>query len=121
MIYQLVNKRTDILSTATSHIALLWNLYNHVFALLISMPRFNSINFYQNRPKIKIFLPKKYKIFERWGSALRPPSSGGWGFHLQTPNCLRRWGTLPPDPATVPPNFRFLATFLYHIMIITSP
>ena len=28
---------------------------------------FNSINFYLNRPRIKLFLPKKYKIFERWG------------------------------------------------------
>ena len=34
------------------------------------MPRFNSINFYQNWPKIKLFLPKKYKMFERW--ELRP-------------------------------------------------
>ena len=39
----------------------------HIFALLISMPRFNSINFYQNRPNIKLFSPKKDKIFERWG------------------------------------------------------
>ena len=31
------------------------------------MPRFNSINVYQNRSKIKLFLPKKCKIFERKG------------------------------------------------------
>ena len=43
--------------------------FNHVFALLISMPpefslmpRFKSINFYQNKPKIKLVL-KKNKIF----------------------------------------------------------
>ena len=30
--------------------------YNHVFAQLISMPHFNNINFYQNRPKIKLIL-----------------------------------------------------------------
>ena len=29
-----------------------------VFPLLTSMPRFISINFYQNRPKIKLFLSK---------------------------------------------------------------
>ena len=33
-------------------------------AQLISMPRFNSINVYQNRPKIKLFLPKNTKNFE---------------------------------------------------------
>ena len=41
--------------------------YNHVFALLISITRFNGIKFYQNWPKIKLFLQKKYKNFERWG------------------------------------------------------
>ena len=34
------------------------------------MPRSEAINFNQNRPKIKLILPKKYKIFERW--ELRP-------------------------------------------------
>ena len=34
------------------------------------MPRFNSIKFYQNRPKIKLVLSKIDKIFERRG--LRP-------------------------------------------------
>ena len=39
---------------------------NHVFALFVSMPpefslmpRFKSINFYQNKPKIKLVLQKK--------------------------------------------------------------
>ena len=41
------------------------SINGHVAALLIFMPRFNSINFYQSRPKIKLFVPKKYKIFER--------------------------------------------------------
>ena len=41
-------------------------MYNHVFALLISIPRLNSINFYQNRPNIKLFLLTKYK-FQRIG------------------------------------------------------
>ena len=30
------------------------------------MPRFKRINFHQNRPKNKLFLPIKYKIFEQW-------------------------------------------------------
>ena len=32
------------------------------------------MNFYQNKPKIKLFLPTKYKFFERWGLCTRPPS-----------------------------------------------
>ena len=52
--------------------------FNHVLALLIFMPPefslkadFKSINFYQNKAKIKLFLQKKI-FFERWGSASRP-------------------------------------------------
>ena len=33
MIYQHVNKRTEILPLATSHVAHLYNRLNHVFAL----------------------------------------------------------------------------------------
>ena len=55
------------------------------------MPHFKSNNFYQNRPKVKLFLQKKYKIFERWGSAPRPPmASGRWWNSSQTLN------TAPP-------------------------
>ena len=50
MIYELVNKKAEIQTIATSHIAHLCNWNNRVFALLISMPRFNSINFHQNKP-----------------------------------------------------------------------
>ena len=35
-------------------------------------PDFKSINFYQNKAKIKLFLQKKNFFFERWGSAPRP-------------------------------------------------
>ena len=51
------------------------------------MPRFNSINFYQNMPKIVVFAKKKYKIFECWG--LRPQT-----------------------PVTAPPHYSFLVTRL---------
>ena len=56
----------------TPKTALQWNISgyapmsNHVFAQLIFMlpelylmPRFESINFYQNKPEIKLFLQKK--------------------------------------------------------------
>ena len=35
------------------------------------MPRINGINFYQNRSKIKLFVPKKKFFFECWW--IRPP------------------------------------------------
>ena len=46
--------------------------FNPVFALLNSMPHFKSINFYQNEPKIKLFL-QKFKIFERLGLSPQTP------------------------------------------------
>ena len=52
------------------------------------MPRFNSINFYQNGPKVKLFLPKRLPkikfFFRKTKSAPRSPTSGSWGLHLQT-------------------------------------
>ena len=39
------------------------------------MPRFNSINFDQNRPKLKLFLPKEYEILKRWGLRTQTPES----------------------------------------------
>ena len=40
-----------------------------VFSPLFSMPRIESINFYQNRPKIKLFLPKNTNFLSAGGSA----------------------------------------------------
>ena len=69
------------------------------------MPRFNSINFYRNGPKVKLFLPKKLPkikfFFRKTKSAPRPPTSGSWGLHLQTlqtapPLITNSW---LPDPA----------------------
>ena len=54
------------------------------------MPRFKSIIFYQNSPKIKLFLKKNAKFLSAGNFAPRPP-------------CLRRLGALPPDPHTQPP------------------
>ena len=48
-----------------------------MFALPISMPRFNkSINFYQNRPEIVIFA----KFLSPGALPSDPLPSGGWGF-----------------------------------------
>ena len=56
-----------------------------MFALPISKPRFKSIIFNQNSPKIKLFL-QKYANFSSAGAPPSdPPASGGWGLRLQTP------------------------------------
>ena len=60
--------------------------YNYAFALLIFMPRFDSINFYQNRPRIRLF------------------------FH-KTQN-FRAQGAPPPEPRNSPPYCRILPTHL---------
>ena len=49
------------------------------------MPRFKSINFYQNSPKIKLFLQKNAKFLSAGNSTSRSPS-------------LRRLAALAPDP-----------------------
>ena len=61
------------------------------------MPRFKSNNFYQNRPKIKLFLQKKAKF-------LRP---GGFA-----PNGLWQLGTKPLDPQISLRHCEFLVTRL---------
>ena len=58
-----------VLPLVTSHIAHLFNQFNYVFALLISMARFKCINFYQNRPIIKLLL-QKIQIFWPLGAPL---------------------------------------------------
>ena len=78
--------RTEILSLATCPVAHFCNHFNLVFALLILMSRFNSINFYQNRLEIKLFLKKNTKILSAVAPRLR--ASGD-------PNRLRRLGLRP--------------------------
>ena len=41
------------------------------------MPRFKSIIFYQNIPKMKLFLQKNAKFSSAGGFAPKPPASGG--------------------------------------------
>ena len=50
-----------------------------MFAPPISKPRFKSIIFNQNSPKIKLFLQKNAKFSSAGGSAPDPRASGGWG------------------------------------------
>ena len=73
MILQLVNKRTEIVPLATSHIAVahFCNQFNYVFAQLISVPRFKKHWFLSKfRPKIQSFLQEKeYKFSSAGGSA----------------------------------------------------
>ena len=59
-----------------------------MFALSISKPRFKSIIFNQNSPKMKLFLQKMQNF--------------------------RALGALPLDPKTAPPHCEFLATRLDH-------
>ena len=84
-----------------------------MFALPIAKPRFKSIIFNQNSPKIMIFLQKNAKISSAGDSAPRPL-------------CLQRLEALPPNPqppaaggfAPRPPkqlpHCEFLATHLDH-------
>ena len=101
MIYQHVNKRTAMLSLATSHIAHLCNQLNHV-ALPNFMPRFKSIIFYLNSSEVKVFSQKnaKFSSFAKSGFAPRPP--------LASSGC----GPRPQTPQNSPPHCEFLATRL---------
>ena len=82
-LYELTIKRTEILRLASTFciaIVHLYNRLNHVFALLISMPYFKSINSSQNKSKIKLFLQKRNQIFRVLGAYPRPqwhPADGG--------------------------------------------
>ena len=78
---------TEILPLTTAIIARLHDHFYPVFALLISMPRFKNINFYQNRPIIKLLaktlqnlqalgpLPSVTLTYGCWVSAIKLPTS----------------------------------------------
>ena len=77
------------------------------------MPRINGINFYQNRCKIRLFLPKKKVFFECWW--IRPPHpmppvAGGLAPRPQLPPVV---GGSAPRPRNTSPHRRFLATRLH--------
>ena len=60
MIYLHLNKRTKILPLANSHIAHLCNKFN-MFALQFLCHILKALFFYQNSPKIMLFLQKNAK------------------------------------------------------------
>ena len=64
-------------------------------------PDFKSIDFYQNKAKIKLFLQKKKIFFERLG------------LRTQTPNGIRRIGRSFQTPERAPPpaDFWLLARY----------
>ena len=65
---------------------------------------------------MKLFLQKKYKIFERWGLRPQtpvPPAAGG--FAPKPP--LASGGWMLHHPPTPPPNCEFLATRLRNTVV----
>ena len=72
-------KKAEILPLATALIACLHSQFDHAFTLLIVMSgHFKSINYYLNKPKIKLSLPKKIAKFsalwlQTFEIATRPP------------------------------------------------
>ena len=83
-----------------------------MFALLISMPRFKSIIFCQNSPKIKLFLQKNAKLLSAWGFA--PQTSSRWrlGASPLEPQWPPATGSSAPTSPKYPPNCELLATLL---------
>ena len=77
------------------------------------MPRINSINFYQNRSKIKLFLPKKIFFSSAGGSDPHTLCLRRLGVLPPDPNCLRWLGNPLLDPTAPPPYCRFLAARLH--------
>ena len=88
MIYQHIKKRTKILPLANSH-SRFYATGLIMFALPISIPRYKSIFFYLNSPKIKLFLQKNAKLSSAGGSDPKP-------------QCLRRLVALPQTLKTAP-------------------
>ena len=81
-----------------------------MFALPISMPRFKSIIFYQNKPKIKLFLQKNAKFSSAGASAPSAPgpqASDGWGLRPQTPHGFRRLEAPPTKFQIASPRCEF--------------
>ena len=81
-------------------LTLLYNQFNHVFAMLISLLLFKSNNLYQTRPENKSLLQKIAKILSAGGFAPRlPMGSSGW--------TLPPYAKAQPSPQT-PSGFRQL-------------
>ena len=99
IIYQHLNKRTNILPLATSQIAHLCHQFNHVCTANLQFLShvLKALFFNQNSPKMKLFLQKNAKLFSAGAPPPDPRASGGYGLCPQTPS-LRRLRASPPDP-----------------------
>ena len=89
-----------------------------MFALPIFMLRFESINFYQNIPKIKLFLQKKMQLNAKKCKCKKkeppdPRASSDWGLCPQTPS-LRRLETSPSGLQSIPPTYFFLRAWCFY-------
>ena len=84
-----------------------------MFSLPISKPRFKSIIFNQNSPKIKLFFSKNAKFSSAGGSAPRPPYLRGLGALPPNPQPPAAGGFAPRPPKQLL-HCEFLATRLDH-------
>ena len=75
------------------------------------MPCFKSIIFYQNCPKIKLFLKKKMQNFQALGAPPQDPRAFG-GFAPRPPIASGGWGLRSQTPKHSHLNYEFLATCL---------
>ena len=106
MTYQHVNMRSKILPLAISNIAHLCNHFNHACTANF-YATFKSINFYQNIPKIKLFLQKSAKFFVCWGLRLKTPVLSAARSFAPRPQASSGWGLPPPRPPKQPPIANF--------------
>ena len=78
--------------------------FNDVFALLISMPHFKSIKFYQRRPKLKLFF-KKIQNF-RALEGLNTPSPPNCRFPAMRLNLIKFLLIFVPPEFSLMPCFK---------------
>ena len=98
------------------------------------MPRFKSIIFYYNSPKIKLFLQKNAKFSSAGGFTPRPPASSGLlpralppvpqppaagGLAPKSPLAYGGLGLRPQTP-NIAPNCEFLVTRLPAAFLFTK-
>ena len=97
----LYTRRTEILPLATSHLAIahLCNQFNHVFALLISIPDSRALTFIKIGLNLSYFA-KNFKIFE--SSPETAPSFQISGYVPESNYVLPRQISLPPDFSLMP-------------------
>ena len=85
------------------------------------MPRINGINFYQNRSKIKLFLPKKSFFRVLVDPTPTPYAYSSWGSCPQTPIASGGWGSAPrPHNASPIADFWLSACMKKNLLRVTA-